>query len=270
MSVVRSEERTPEQLSELLAILQAQGFGQASLGALMGEYLSLPGLVGFWPGSAMGSSGELRDLSGNALHLSRNGTANQSFTDFGTPFLTFDGSGDYFSLADTALLDILGTEVRIVSGKRGLTFGCFCRFTNSASAAEVLISKWATSNWSYNIRRNPTGNAVATITSDGTFATQIDATHTNTISAGQWVMICGRFVPSTSVDVYMNGVKVSNTSSIPTAIYNGTASLNFGATDGGSANELTGDIALPFLCAAAVPDDRILSLYHMGRRLFGA
>lgn len=273
MSFVSGQERTPEQLSELLAILQAQGYGQASLGALVGEYLSLPGLVGLWPGgiignNSSGSLGFLTDISGHGLHLARTGAV-VNITDNGVPYVSLDGSTDYYSIADNALMDILGTEAHIVSTQRGMTLGAWVYYDNTASASEMVLSKWSSpSDLSYNLSRNSSGEANVSVTSAGGSGTQVNAT-LGTAAASSWYFVCGKFVPSTRLKIFLNEDSDENTTSIPSAIYGGAAAFNLGANGGGN-NLIDGRIALAFLCAAAVPDNKILTLYHMGRRLFGA
>lgn len=264
MSFVTSEQRTPQQLSELLAILQAQGYGQATMGALMGEYLSLPGLVGFWPGSAMGASGQLKDMSSNGLHLTNNNFAKFG-ADGGKAIVGFNGTNHYFSIASTAILNISGAENHL-NALQGLTVGAWVYFDNVATAAEAIIYKADATNKSYYLQRRSSGGFQF-----GVFNTNVATTvnSTNALLAGAWCFVVGQFKPSTHLRVWFNGAYDQNTTSIPATIDTDPASFTIGASGTPDAY-MDGNMALLFICAAAVPDDKILSLYHMGRRLFGA
>lgn len=271
MSIVRSEERTPAELSELLAILQAQGYGQATMGALFGEYLALPGLLGFWPGTGLSGSGRIQiaDRSGNGLHLT-NGSAAITYVSSiaAIPHIVCSGVTSYVYRADEGALDVSGTEGTMASAYRGLTFGGWVRFT-STSGAQALIAKYnpGSNDRSYYIYKNSSQNAVVDISSDGTAVTSV--THTSTMAGSTWYFMVGVFSPSASLSVWLNDTKVTSSTSIPASIFNSAQELRIGRLNDGTA-QLDGRISLPFLCAAAVPDNKILSLYHMGRRLFGA
>lgn len=264
MSFVTRQERTPEDLSELLAILQAQGIGQPSMGALVGEYLSLPGLVGFWPGSAMGASGQLLDLSGNGLHLTNNNNVRFS-ADGIVPRLGFNGTSHYFSLASTSILNIGGNEA-YVTDLSGMTLGAWVYFDTTAVATEAIVYKLNSTDRNYFIQRRDTG-VVRFGIYNSNIAYEIDSA--KILPAGLWGFIAGRFKPSAAIKVWVNDTTSENTISIPATIDKDAANFTIGAS-GVPGSYIDGRIALAFLCAAAVPDSKIMTLYHMGRRLFGA
>lgn len=272
MSIVRQQEKTPERLSELLAILRGQGFGQASLGALFGQYMSLPGLVGFWPGHFGNGTnlGFLRDIGGQDLHLTRNAAAGFPLTSVlanGAMYINFADGGDYVSHADHTLFDIIGTEGQYISARRGLTMGAWVYFDDAASTEEYFMAKWGgAADLSYQIRRTSGGLIRFGITSDG--STGVAQSSTSSVGQAQWAFACGTFEPSTEVSVFLNGDKDSNTTSIPASIFNSSAAFEIGGRNGGN-DGIDGRVALPFLTATHLTDEVILNLFESSRPYFG-
>ena len=72
-------------------------------------FLSIPGLIGFWPTSSHNTVGSLLDLSGNGLDLLNVGTSSiaKSSADRLAPFVFFNGSTQYLRIADTNLWMVL-------------------------------------------------------------------------------------------------------------------------------------------------------------------
>jgi hypothetical protein len=235
----------------------------------------LPGLVGFWPMSSIArDSGLAYDLSGQGRNLTYAGNPTFNIltpTTYAIPYIDFDGTGDYLTRADEAGLDITGGETLYASGVRGLTAGCWAKFDDDtpATANYIMTKAGGSPQNSYYMYLNTNGTVGAVITTDG--STAKTATTTGTTGTG-WVFVAMRFVPSTSVDVYL-GVggaleKVSNTTSIPATIHAGTAPFNVSGFNNGS-NLMSGLVALPFLCANQLSDEVIGFLFQNTRGLLG-
>jgi hypothetical protein len=224
--------------------------------AVMSSYLGLPGLRGFWPMSGLNTSGDIIDFSGHGLDLSLNGDPDVNLF------------GDYYSRADEALLDITGTDTGVNSAIQGLTLGCWFYTTDITPATiEFFFSKWKGVNTfrSYLLDVQTSGLLLFGISDDGISATTV------TIADAQdatWHFLAGRFVPSTSIDIYLDKSKATNTTSIPASIYAGIAPLTIGA-NATPDRYFAGRIALPFLCAAALSDEVVRHLYQVSRGLFG-
>jgi hypothetical protein len=223
---------------------------------------SLPGLRGFWPMSTVDNGGNAIDHSNLVKTLTYNGAPTYNHHGL-APYANFiAGTSDYLSRADEADLDILGTETFITAALRGLTMGGWFYFANAPGAVETLISKWGAGQEAYILQRLAGGTISFGVNAG--FA----ATTTTVTAASAWYWLVGRFDPSTETAVFINDTeKVTNLVAIPAAINNTNANLNIGAQS--AANFLTGRAAYCFLCAAALPDYMIYSLYHISRALFG-
>lgn len=232
----------------------------------VGMLKMFPGIVGIWPGSVSGGgSGNknmLVDVSGNALHLTRNGAPIFNSSQLRS-FVSFDGSADYYTHADAAIFDILGTETHIASALRGLTIGAWIFPDNALPAApEQILTKGGTS--AYLISRGTTGLVNLWI-SDG--VTPVQVASTSAVGIG-WSFICGRFDPSAEQKLWVNGTTYTNTTSIPASIANVSNPFSIGANGGGSAF-FDGSIALVFLAQSAIPDYFIDTYFQMTAPLFG-
>lgn len=223
------------------------------LGNIISTYQALPGLRGFWPMSSVDENGDVYDLAMQGRTLTNTNTVTFSNTNF-LPFAEFNASTNYLTRADEAGLDITGN----------LTFGCWARF-NATGSFEALFNKYlSTGNQrSYTIFKNSSDLAVCSISVDGTAVTTL--TSTSTFAQDTWGFIVGKFTVLTSLDVWLNDEKSTNTTSIPASIFNSTAPFRIGESSGGYTN---GDVALAFLCAYALPDNMITNLYQLTRILF--
>lgn len=225
---------------------------------------ALPMLRGFWPMSAVTGAGNAYDQSGG-LTLTYNGNPTFNYSAL-VPYLDFDGTGDYLSRADEAALDILGSESYAASAIQGLTMGCWVYFDNTARA-EYYMAKWGGSGQrSYLLDVSGADALTFNVTSDGSTVTTVTSATARTAST--WRHMVGRFDPSTELAIFTNGVKASNTTSIPAAIFNSTAAFGIGG-DGAGGNLLDGRVALPFLCAGYLSDEIIKALYQESRIAMG-
>jgi hypothetical protein len=246
------------------------------MAAAVGMLQMFPGLRGLWPLGIYNASSEAIDRSGNGLSLTRGGTAVSDLADAGATLApkTFFGDGaSNLSRADEAAFDILGTEayVRPSQNLRGLTIGMWVRL-NAIGAVRVAMSKWASSNFSYTLSAdNGSGNNTFFVSGNGT--TSVGVTNSGSpLAAESWLFVCGRYrseVPD--VKVWMNEVSNTNATSIPSALFDGTAAFRIGqradGTDGIGLNGGRGSLA--FLCHAAVPDIFIDTYFQATAPLFG-
>lgn len=235
----------------------------------VGFYQDLPGLVGFWPmSSVQRSTGNVYDLSGQGRTLTYNGNPTFNIYNGVVPYADVDGTGDFFSRTDETDLDILGTETIYASSVRGLTTGGWFWIDTLGGVARGLIGKWnGTGNQRSWILLVQTDNDIQFLVSaDGIAGNTNDTGFSPT--TGQWYNIVARLVPSTSQDVFINGTKYTYTTTIPASIFNGTASLEIGAFNAGT-NNLDGRASLCFLCANALPDSLIESIFQTQRMGFG-
>ena len=230
----------------------------------VGMLRMFPAIRGIWTGAAVGASGQARDEI-NGLHLTNNGNALFGYkSNTLVPRILYDGSTQYHSRTDEAAFDITGTEAFI--NQPGLTIGAWVQFDVAAAATEMIASKWATSNLSYNINRQSSGVLRFSITNDGTTTVNVDTVAT--MAANTQYFVCGRFTPSSEIMARINGISVFNTTSIPASIFSGSGNFELAANGGGS-NLMDGRITLAFLCAAAVPDIHLDTFFQFTAPLFG-
>lgn len=250
-----------EQLKKQIANLQSEVNY-----SYMTNFLSLPGLRGFWPMSGNSSAGGANDLSGNGLTLTRGDVPLYTVTNSAT-YVSFDGTNDYLTRTDEAALDVLGTEGYMTPALRGLTCGGWFRITSLASAVTGLITKTDQSTQrSYELVVTATNLLQFRVSSDGA-GTGLVGSGTLAASTGEWLFIVGRFDPSAEVGMIVNSTEYNTTSGVPSAVFGSTSPLNIGAYNNGS-GPLTGFAAFCFLCVAYLPDEMVSSLYQSTRGLF--
>lgn len=239
---------------------------QEATGDVDSFILSLPGLRGYWPMSAIDASGNALDISGNGRTLTYNGNPTYSVDGF-VPYIDLDGTGDYLSRADEAGLDILGTESFIASGIRGLTFGGWFKFDNSTPAAnEFMIGKGRLgfiSSTSYFIYRRTSDDKVVCLICDGSFT----GVGSDPVTATDWFFCAARFDPSTELAIFIDNDKNTNTTAIPASIQN--TSVEFCVGDDTTGDNLPGRASRCFLAAAAWPDSIIDAIFQRSRQEYG-
>lgn len=234
----------------------------------VGMLQMLPGVAGIWhcaTGGGSGSKNKLTDLSGNGLHLSRNGTASVDAENL-VSYIDYNGTTGYYSYADDAAFDIQGNETYVNSSWQGLTIGGWFYFDAVGSFVTLAGKRDASTNLSYYIQMTSGNVARFVVSGDGSTAIVVDST--DTISTGVWKFICGRYDPSDNIVIFLNDEKVANFTSIPATIFNGSGNFAIGAS-GHGANFLNGRSALIFLCASLVQDQFITTFYQMTAPLFG-
>lgn len=235
-------------------------------------HLALPGLRGLWPMSSVNESGNVLDLSGQGRHLTRSG-ATYNYIRLVPTVLLQSNQSRYFSRADEAGLDIAGTESIVSSAFRGLTLGIWVRPLAAGIGTGLdqhYIGKWHTpNNRSYTIVKNANDTVAFAVSNAGT-ANDCAATMSFTLETNKWYHLIGRFTPSTKVDLFVNGVKTEyNSGSPPASIFSGTADLNIGASQNGTASYADCYASLAFLCAMQLSDAIIEGLFQRSRALFG-
>lgn len=234
---------------------------------LVSPFLDLPGRVGLWyAGGVQRSTGNIYDAGGQARTLTYNGNPTFNQISTGIAYADLDGTGDYFSRADETDLDILGTETIYNSAVRGLTMGGWFYAPSLPGGDVGLIAKDdGATNRCYLTFLQATGAIGSQVSIDGSTMTTV--TSTALVTAAQWFFTATVFKPSTSLSNFVNLIKTTNTTSIPASIFNGSSILAVGSLNG--ANLFTGRVALCFLCANALPDAMISSLFQQTRGLFG-
>lgn len=244
---------SPEAVENFATAFPRRNDASFAWGNAVSYYLNLPQLRAFWPFSSVSGVGQLIDLSGQNRFLSPTGSP--TYGVYGLqPYGILDGVTQYYSRPDEVGLDITGA----------LTVGGWFRATSASNYA--LITK-------YNTTGNQRSYLLGKSATSGQFSISTDGITASTVTGGTWsnnvwYFVAGRFVPSTSVDVFLNADKYSNIVGIPATIFNSTAELNIGAYNTGATARLSGNAALCFLCAEAISDAQIKALYWLTKPLF--
>jgi len=246
---------------------EAEAIGP-TLGEFYGQFHGLIGLRGLWYPGIQDSGGVIPDLTLLNNNLGYNGNPTLALHNNYVPYEDYDGTGDFHSVADNATLDILGTETTIAAASRGLTLGGWFWADASAPIAG-LMSKWsnAAAGQSYALRYTGS-NRLQFLVGDGVNSFTVTSGAASFPNA-DWVFCVGRYTPSTVIDVFTNGTKVSFSTAIPAALVNSTQQLEIGRLNAVNLQELDGRWAVAFLCAALIPDTQLTYLFNRSRIFFG-
>jgi len=202
--------------------IEAQHWSQA-----VSATLALSGLRGCWPTSIQGGSPiTLRDISTNAMHMTRAG--NPVFHRDGQIFYVyFDGTSDHYYVADQADLDILGTESYNATSARGLSFGCWCNLNAGVDNIYGLMAKWdTTNNRSYAILINADEKPVFYLSMNG--VAFLTVTSSVALEVNKWYWVAARYDPSNTMDIFVNTTKTTLDAGVYASVFNSTARLEFG------------------------------------------
>lgn len=260
--------RNDEMVSLLSADFQPRYEPNFAWKSACSSFLVLLGLRGFWPFSSFNESGNAYDLSGQGRTLTMQNDPAYNYYNL-APYVDLDGSNDWFDRTDEVGLDISGTEIFVTGTVQGLTIGGWF-WTDTLGVTKGFAAKWNDSGVNQRAYllylQGSTNTARFAVSTDGT---AIAAVTGASISASNWYFIVGRFTTSTDVEIFVNGTWYSLGSG-PATVFDSNADLNIGAYNNGQAStRLNGRASLCFLCAAALPDAVVGSLWHQTRAMFG-
>lgn len=244
-----------DQMIDLLATdFQRRYEPNFSVANALSTMLLLPELRGLWPFSSINESGNALDISGQGRTLNNNGTSPRGVSGL-IPFVSGNGSSQYFSRADEAGLDITGS----------LTFGGW--FTSNVfMSSQVLLSKYGSAGQiSFQGYVNTSQNIVFNVSTDGTALVGFSTTGSSFITS-RWNSVIFRFTPSTELAIFINGVKFTLAAGIPASIFNSTADFRIMANMAGF--YFNGWCSLCFLCASALSDTIIKNVFEQSRAAF--
>lgn len=252
----------------LAAYFQRKNDPAFAFGQAVAMLQMFPGLVGLWPGSIPDSSGNVRDISGNAQTLTNTGGALFSAdTTSLAPYIEFNGSSQYLTRADEALLSVTGTEAHIATAIQGLTLGGYF-WVDNISTTQTFIGKGdaaSAAGSSFNLLMRVPGTVAEIEIFNST--NRVFVQSQNFITGGRWCSVISRYVPGVQLGVWLDGGKTTNSNSIFSSINDTAAAFQIGAVNGSVL--LDGRASLCFLCAAAVPDVAIDTFIGYTRPLYG-
>jgi hypothetical protein len=161
-----------------------------------------------------------------------------------------------FTAASSQSLSILDTNTLDITG--AISCSCWVRRGSTITVAPTLIGKYsgpADRGYLLTLRAS-TGAVNFAISPDGGPSNVRSVWSNAATAADTWAHCCGTFIPSVSVNVYINGVldnANNNTGPIPSAIYSNAANLLLGSN-------LNGDLAEVGIWNAALTAAEIASL----------
>jgi hypothetical protein len=256
-----------EMIEGLSAVFQKRYEPNFAWGNVVSMFSMLPGLRAFWPMSAHDNS-SIFDLSGQGRTLTRNVVSSQWINLF--PTGRFDAATTrYLNRATETGLEILGTESNTSAAYRGLTVGGWLNPDSTVNLAGYMAKYTnvaATSAFALHQSTAVADAARFVIYNGGVAYPALSAA--SAVTPGAWHFIVGRFVPSTSVSVFTDGVFVDNLVGVPASITNSPSDFEIGRL-GGALVYYTGYGSLFFLCAMGLSNTWISMLYEHSRPLFG-
>jgi len=220
--------------------------------AQVDTFVQLPGLRGYWPMSAVNSSGAAVDLGNASVNLLRQGSPLFSYD--GNAYIQLGVANDYLStsLSD---LNITGTEAWIDPSIRGLTIGGWFWVDDATVDPRGLISKFGASpQYGFSLTWTEVNQPRFMISGNGTTVALVNY---SVRLVSTWYFIVGRFTPSTEVAIFVNDDKVINTTTIPASINVSTQSFEVGRYFNNNDNIVEGRARDVFVCTAALPDSLI-------------
>lgn len=220
-------------------------------------FVRLPALRAYWPMSVAKSASSIADHSGASVHLLKTGNPTLGFD--GNAYIQLGVATDYM-YSTLSGFEFTGTETWVDSSIRGLTVGGWFWADATPALNGGLITKDAPNpQRGFALVWNTTNSPLFLVSLSGT--TAILATH-QVQSLNTWHFIVGRFTPGGEIAIFVNGVKVTNTTSIPASINISTQNFEIGRYIGDDSRILEGRARDLFICSAALSDATLSNLYQ--------
>lgn len=182
-------------------------------------------------------------------HLTLVGTVDQGSYGMAS-YVAFNGSTNYARAQAGAL-----------KGIGGLTCGGWFQMTDG----DALMGVWQTA--ANQVWRLFVNGSAPTFYISSTGANSFTVAAAN-IVAGAWNFIAARYIPSTSISIWLNATKTTNTTSIPASLYDSpTASFTIGGDHAGT-NLLTGKASMVWITHDPLLDDYVTLLYQLSKPLY--
>ncbi len=214
-------------------------------------FVGLPGLTGYFPMSIVNTAAKAVNHAQAGLDLAQTGVCPIGY-DGNSYRHTGDGVNYFSSSLDYALT---GLETYIEAAFRGFTVGGWFRIEATPAGSSGLVSKDGVSpQRGYSLYWNSLNEARFLVSSNGA-ATTVVISSSSIIS--QWHFIVGRFIPSTEVAVFLDGVKSVNTTAIPASCNVSTQPFEVGRGFASDASIIHAKHRDVFVCRAALSDELI-------------
>ena len=259
-----------EQIENLATAFPRRAEASYALGSAASIYQSLPALRGYWPmGASVWDGADIfaADIATN-YHLEL--VNNPLFSIYGAsaPYIHFTRAAaqQLTYPVDSPQHQIIGNEPYVANP--GLTIGVWVR-PNLLNAGQIFAQKFsvAPGNYAYLLGLTITNKLRFAISQDGINIVSADATVIPTL--GKWIFCAGRFTPGSAIDLFVDDVKYTTLTAIPT-IFNSNQPFEAGGAAGGAVF-LDGDLSNLFLSASALSDAQIKAIYWLTKPMhFGS
>ncbi len=211
-------------------------------------FVRLPALVGYWP-MGLRAGGFVNEHSGSALDLTQTGTCQTGYD--GNSF-THLGDGTNYLWNSSTKLAMSGTESWVEPGLRGMTVGGWFWVDETPTTRSGLVSRDGASTdrgWTLGWF---TGDEPFFLTSGNGAAVQIVTAVASSLDG--WHFLVGRFIPSVEIDVFVDGVKTTFTTAIPSSLYGSSQDFELGRHNNDNSRIIHGRARDVFICAANLSD----------------
>ena len=260
---------TQQDVDQLSTWFQRRKETQFAWTHTISERMTLPATRAFWPMSSVAyTNPQGLDVSGNANHLTNNNSSTFGYANL-IPYVATDGINQYLSKADGGAAnwaDIIGTEAYILAAERGLTIhGWFLLTSVAANVGIVNKGTTVAAASSYELF-NVAGGTLSFRVSTG--AAYVGVSPATLIVANTWYHIVCRYIPATSISIFLNGTKATTVAGIPAALPDSAAQFTVGAFST-PASYMPGRSTMVSLCAAQHSDVMIAAEFAQERVLFG-
>jgi hypothetical protein len=235
-------------------------------------YLAHPVVRAFWPMSAVAyTNPQGLDITANGNHLTNNNVCTFGYDSL-VPYVAFDGVNQNLTRADGGVgnwADILGTEAYVVAGQPGLTIYVWVYFDDAVGANEGILAKGdGTVNTSYLILRTAAGPISFRVGTGGALPA---VTSTSSPGATTWTFIAARFIPSTTLDLWIsiNNALEQATFAIPAvaALLDSAFAFALGSYSN-NVLYMAGRESFVSLCASAHSDSEIEATFEQTRAMY--
>lgn len=168
------------------------------------------------------------------------------------PYIQYDGLGNFSY-----------TSQGMYAGWNGFTLGCWINFVGPTG---YIASVWDAPTDKVWRLDTGFGQPEFAVTDDG--STEVVVASSVTYSADTWYFMAARYNPSTELAIWVNDVKDTNVVGIPASLFVTSVPSFVIAGDNTASALLECKISMFFFCDSILADVYLLSLYHMGSKMF--
>lgn len=217
-------------------------------------FTNLPGIEGHYPMSVVNSTGRAISDTGAGSPLIQTGLVPVGYD--GNSYRQLGNGTNYLSAV--GVYGLTGTETFISSSIRGFTIGGWFWLDSVPTSTSGLISRSAViPQLGYELKINSLREAKFLISNDGTALVQVDGP---LISLTEWHFIVARFIPSVEIAMFVDGVKLVETSGIPSSCFVSSGQFEVARLHGSDTQILTVKCRDVFICWSALSDALISTI----------